>query len=132
MEEIKVGEYVRSRQGYIAKVIKIEEDYCIEFNKSIMRRYGEESDMLFLNPEYTYEDERSEIIKHSPNIIDLIEVGDYVNGVKIEEFETEVNTVTKNKRIVAKYEWGKVINDFEIKEIVTKEQFEAIKYTVGE
>lgn len=71
-----------------------------------------------------------DITKHSSNILDLIEVGDYVNEQKMKEFYVEENPVTKNKRLVIKHEWLKIINDFEIKSIVTREQFNSIKYEV--
>ncbi len=53
-----------------------------------------------------------------------------MNGEKMKEFHIEGNPVTKNKRLVIKHEWLNVINDFEIKSIVTHEQFNSIKYEV--
>jgi len=67
------------------------------------------------------------IEKSSSNIIDLIEVGDYVNGVLIDSIE---------KDDTGKYVFGYgatltgetwFYND-EIKSIVTKEQFEGMEY----
>ncbi len=59
MEEIKVGEYVRTKEGYIDKIVIAE-------NEDDM--YAGESNPQYLD--YTSED----IVKHSKNIIDLIEV----------------------------------------------------------
>ena len=53
-----------------------------------------------------------------------------MNEQKMKEFYIEENPVTKNKRLVIKHEWLKIINDFEIKSIVTHEQFNSIKYEV--
>ena len=69
----------------------------------------------------------NDIIKSSPNIIDLIEVGDYVNGYRI--------TTIGSNGIYAEDENGYLIKMFtkeDIKSIVTKERFESMEYKVGE
>ena len=65
MEEIKVGEYVRTRDG-ICKLLEIDKEYmwCGYVDKPFWLRLDN-------------------IVKHSFNIIDLIEEGDYVNGEKV-------------------------------------------------
>ena len=68
-----------------------------------------------------------EEIKTSHNIIDIVQVGDYVNGYKITdidcyEYETELF-----------YDTGDFINSFveeQIKSIITKEQMEQMVYKV--
>ena len=73
--------------------------------------------------------------KASYNIIDLIEVGDYVNGLKVSSVGGTYYG-RKDKAIYCDYcenkETGKwtMIYDDEIKSIVTKEQFESMKYEV--
>lgn len=66
--------------------------------------------------------DEEEIIKASHNIIDLIEVGDYVNG----------SEVTSKDQFLGfgNHDW--YILDNEIKSIVTKQQFERMSYKVGE
>ena len=115
MEEIKVGDYIRTKQWGIAKVATVDEKGKCTHIKNKNNRITHYFEQLG---------------KPSPNIIDLIEVGDYVNGEKMKEFHIEENPVTKNKRLVIKHEWLNVINDFEIKSIVTHEQFNSIKYEV--
>ena len=73
------------------------------------------------------------MVKSSPNIIDLIEVGDYVNGRKI---ETKYYCNVNQEWIVAEdcgdeYYDCKFANE-NIKTVVTKEQFEVMQYKVGE
>ena len=58
---IEVGDYVRSRNGSIGKVTKIEDDKYLYENKELITFIGN-------------------VVKYSKNIIDLIEVGDFVNG----------------------------------------------------
>ena len=62
------------------------------------------------------------ILKHSENIIDLIEVGDYVNSELITQAKYDLFINSDFKEKYAK----------NIKSIVTKEQFEIIKYKVGD
>ena len=135
MEEIKVGEYCRTKQGYIAKIIDIDLYFNeIEFDNTIISRYEEKSTIL----EYDNEEERNEIIKHSPNIIDLLHGGDFVNGHKIAKIT--IDPITKKKRIVTE-DWEEdtfahdirliQIYNEEIETVVTEEQFNSIKYVLG-
>ena len=64
---------------------------------------------------------RKDIIKASYNIIDLIEVGDYVNNERVEEIWKEIVLVGQECRPIS-------FNN--IKSIVTKEQFESMKYSL--
>ena len=113
MEEIKVGEYVRTKDGYIGKVQKLKPD-C-EYNQNYLI-----SDNVMAS-NYT-----ENIAKHSPNIIDLIEEGDYVNGKLIHKVDIRENSA------YIYYGNGKTFCDYQIKDIVTKEQFEQMKYIVGD
>lgn len=100
MNKLNVGDYIRTRQ-YIRKIRKIEQEY-------IYCDIG-----VFVE---------SEIIKSSPNIIDLIEVGDYVNGHIVEDLD-DLGYISLDDDTI-KYD--------DIKSIVTKESFENISYKVGE
>ena len=62
----------------------------------------------------------NEVYKKSENIIDILEVGDYVNGFPIIHKE---NDILKCGLLVQ-------FKENEIKSIVTKEQFESIKYSL--
>ena len=72
---------------------------------------------------------KSNVIKASNNIIDLIEVGDYVNGYKVhycycaDEDSTGLFIDTEKGR-----QW--LDKPIQIKLIVTKEQFESMQYEV--
>lgn len=122
---MKLGDYVRfktlSREIKIGKVIEI-----IEPDKESMKKYCVYD---LDNNEATVDDY---IIKSSPNIIDLIEVGDYVNGIQITSIEND------NK---GKYVFGYGADGMEgemwfyndnIKSIVTSEQFSQMEYRIGE
>ena len=75
---------------------------------------------------------KKNVLKASDSIIDLIEVGDYVNGCCVLDFETLQN---REKAIIVdsldSYGWGQgVTPTHEIISIVTKEQFALMKYEV--
>lgn len=66
---------------------------------------------------------RDEITKASFNLIDLIEVGDYVNGYKVNSIDYNFDDKIK---IYSDFR----INEKNIKEILTKEQYNANAYIV--
>ena len=117
MEEIEVGEYVRDCDGFIVKVNEIQE-------------YKEDDDFWY--QEKTLKGTwKSMVIKHSKNIIDLIEVGDYVNGKLVSNVDKvdNINFIEWDDGDMYKTE---ISNDKFIKSIVTKEQFASMEYKIGE
>lgn len=66
---IEVGEYVRTKQGKIAKLIEVSKNNYYWFDNWIYKESG------IPYQGFRIEDaERIRIVKHSKNIIDLIEV----------------------------------------------------------
>ncbi len=118
---MKVGDYVRTDDGLIGKVVS--EPY--EYKDSIG------CDIDFGNNDIYNEYEMYQvIIKSSPNIIDLIEVGDYVNGCYVDEvfeYEDDTKGIT-----ICDASHSVIFNDEKIKSIVTKEQFENMEHKVKE
>ena len=119
---MKVGDYVRTNYG-ISKILKLE-DINTPDNIYITKIIKIGSGRFITD---------SEIIKSSPNIIDLIEVGDYVNGKKVLDVAIDyIFDYSEEIRIVyfdidkKDYIYSKV----DIKSIVTKEQFESMEYKV--
>ena len=117
--ELKEGMYVRTKDGAIAKAEQIIDDEIHFDIKPIF------SDGECLGYRWFYV---KDVIKTSNNIIDLIEVGDYVNGKKV----SEIDFMIDNEKIIFahdnKYHWF----EEDIKSIVTKEQFESMSYKVKE
>lgn len=112
MEEIEVGEYVRTKEGFIG----------------IFKKYAEEGIMQFcqmIQNSTLYTISTNSIVKHSKNIIDLIEVGDYVNG----KYVFSIGTAIGNLPIVNHTD-GTFTPSNMIKSIVTKEQFKSVEYEV--
>jgi hypothetical protein len=69
------------------------------------------------------------MVKASHNIIDLIEVGDYVNGERVWT-DTNGFYFKKGTMWVGDLEQGDFLEDIKIETIVTREQFEAMQYKV--
>lgn len=145
---MKVGDYVRTKNGIITKIIgnrknPYGEETIFELDKEISIYDLELSNMyLMTNP--LVEDTTNEIDTHfgdekiikisSPNIIDLIEVGDYVNGCEVRDIS--YYGVPNSKTLLELDKWlgncyKKIANE-DIKSIVTKECFESMEYKVGE
>ena len=129
--KLEEGMYVRTKQGTIEKVIK---------------RYDTPSGCkVEVNEDFRFKHYEHNYIKHiknaSHNIIDLIEVGDYVNGYKIEEVNNNLNEHKGICNCLDTYLWCvneldkfEEIEIFEndIKSVVTKEQFSSMKYEIKE
>lgn len=122
--KIKVGEYIRTYNGIIGKVKRIELD---EIDKSLKwyvfdkKRYDMNIiDEIYINKPY--------IKKHSFNIIDLIEEGDFIK-IKDEYFE-DVYLILDTESWLNRVK-REMLNDyFKLVSIVTKEQFKSIEYEV--
>ena len=67
-------------------------------------------------------------IKSSSNIIDLIEVGDYVNGYKVRDINNVAGFVIVNTSSISE----NTIFSYNIKSIITPEMFESMEYKVGD
>ena len=121
--KLEEGMYVRTEKGNISKIKFITHvvffkneiksaTICLENGETIRMYYGD-------------------IIKSSHNIIDLIEVGDYVNGVMVESMNNSIKPIPIPQY---KNECGEYIDfdESDIKSIVTKEQFSAMEYRLGD
>lgn len=107
--EIEVGEYVRTRAGHFYKITRIDENGLIYWNK--------------IQCGWNIEQLKDIVVKHSKNIIDLIEPGDYVNGLRVEY-------ITNEAIFTSGLAHGILFED--IRTIVTKEQIASIEYRVEE
>ena len=114
---MKIGDYVRTKYG-----ITQYREYDTTNGKLLCMPIHDMTQGFFANLQ--------DIIKTSPNIIDLIEVGDYVNGLLVVEYYEE------NKCFICEccgMECGEswIYENDDIKSIVTKEQFESMEYKIN-
>ena len=107
---MKIGDYARNENGLIGKIIGFKGDMVETDNKRLI----------------TYKSNHSECkIKERP--IDLIEVGDYVNGYKV----LNVLDFNDNSKMLSLEKiYDSKITSEDIKSILTKEQFEIMEYEV--
>lgn len=125
MDKVKVGEYVRV-MGRIAKLLKKEDtgnkktyyfDRIVLDNFAVLSQHG--IDQL--------------VRKHSFNIIDLIEVGDFVNRLEIERIIEPTQYTNYKKTLYCSESEGLYKGVFfnnDIKSVITHEQMEAMEYEV--
>ena len=138
--KLEVGMYVRSKiNGMIGKITDIEEIKVFDRYLTVIRE--ETRYILDDNHNRGFCETENDSVKASNNIIDLIEVGDYVNGYKVIEIG---DLSCYDNRIGSKYieidfnvendneHWCEdtTLQNPDIKSIVTKEQFESMSYKV--
>ena len=121
---LQEGLYVRTTNGRIAKIESIIGDYIfLDINHNIHNK--------------------NKIKSVSKDLMDLIEVGDYVNGYPVVDFDliyfNGVDRLEEPKRVSIIVDRNSnmgfsetYFKNKDIKSIVTKEQFNSMKYEVGE
>lgn len=124
MNDIEIGDYVRTRRG-IGKVLEIKTVQPKLYGKYDVAYLIDVCPRMYIS--------ESTFIKHSKNIIDLIEVGDFVNGREVKHiamFEGFPNypklIFVDEKRLIP----DDTCENDEIKTILTKEQYSQNCYTV--
>lgn len=126
MEEIKVGQYIRTKSGRFAQITTINNVRYTAYGAKIRKKeelIGKER--LLINGKYELED----IKNIAKEVINLIEVGDYVNGhlvIAVDREKLEVSI--ENCMYGSDYE--DINGNIDIKSIVTKEQFKSMEYEV--
>ena len=123
---MKVGDYVRTNDGYIAKYLGCKTNSVNQLFHYFDGTIRNIASYVYEEDKFLWDDELKNIIKSSPNIIDLIEVGDYVNGYKVLK-----NFLEDGGNIIL-FENGLCATNEDIKSILTKEQFESMEYRLGE
>ena len=128
MEEIKVGDYVRTKDGFIYKIEDGEEFYedSIDVGVGVIP----DIDGIWVDKGHFCYVERRNIVKHSKLISEVIEVGDYVNGILVTGKEgtllyTEIKGIDGSGYHIPISQYGDNIEN-----IVTKEQFKNVSYEV--
>lgn len=126
MEEIEVGEYGRTNKGEIFIFAWLQNLGGKRYTDKVLLGNGK----IFENKFY-YFDNGEKIVKHSKNLIDLIENKDVLK-VRIDKtimfFGMDEDTLDiKYKELIENIENG----EYELVEILTHEQFESNCYKVG-
>ena len=119
--EVREGMYIRTKDKngiqYIRKVVDLPKD----------TRYGSIIvDKYIHNVKWV---SKKNVLKSSYEKMDLIKPGDYVNGKEVTEILTDEHGNVTDIAYLEEVE-GQAYSLQPIKNIVTKEQFESIKYIV--
>nr|DAT00377.1 MAG TPA: hypothetical protein [Caudoviricetes sp.] len=123
--KLEVGMYVRGKyyqyRGKIGKIIKnYNNDLEISYKDGILKtNVGS-----FIDDNY---DINGKQYKASFDIIDILEVGDYVNGHRVEEINFEDEEIFTD----SEYYCG-IVKFCNIKSVITHEQMEQMAYKVSE
>ena len=123
---MKVGMYIRGNyyqyRGKIGIIIKnYHNDLEIAYKDGVIKTTVSD----FIDDNF---DKNGQQYKTSFNIIDLIEVGDYVNGDKVTE---EMIKMRDKQGVFGLPDKHRVfIDEIKVKNIVTKEMFDSVKYEV--
>ena len=118
--ELAPNMYVRTKDNGIGKII----EYINNSTHYFFKCYKLDRNCINCE-EYITE---SDVLKASHNIIDLIEVGDYVNGLKV--IDIVENDIYISDYYAESYIGMAKVKD--IKSIVTKEQFYSMEYRLGD
>lgn len=131
-DKIEVGEYVRTKEGFIYKIENGEEFY--EDSVDVGIGIISDVDGIWIDRECLDYIDKRDIVKHSKQLIDLIEVKDLVcfknklqNSLENEEMIIHIfdnDTLEEVKQAIEK-------GEIELLEILTHEQFEDNCYKVG-
>ena len=107
--ELKANMYGRTIDGYIVKILNVKDDWIETNTRFIIRTFPQD------------------FVKASYDIIDILEKGDYVNGLKVID-------IVENDIYVSDYyaeSYIGIVKVKDIKSIVTHEQMEQMAYKVG-
>ncbi len=125
--KLEEGMYVRTKNNGICKLYREFHEDSVDVGIGVFP----EIDGFFIDKEEINYIEKKDVLKASYNIIDLIEEGDYVNDMKV----TNYYYVCEQKVLCLNYaepyeESENIVSNLCIKSIVTKEQFDSMKYEV--
>ena len=122
--KLEVGMYIRTKYCGICDEIAIRK--IIKIDKINNNWFYIDKNVCDIYKDYTNKLNTVNVEKASFNIIDILEVGDYVNGYYVEDvLKTFVNVA-----VGSNYFQSPTIYEKDIKSIVTKEQFESMKYKI--
>lgn len=115
--DLKIGNYIRTTSGKIRKIISLYDtgDVFVETHSCI---------------------KQENIISSSNNIIDLIEIGDFIEYKQSNMYwniPTRVTGRYNRQQELTEFMVGEIpLKNVEITSIVTREQFEKMSYVVGD
>ena len=131
INELRIGDYIRTKSvgTRVARIAKVTTINNVRYTASSAKARGDESKCgtyrIVISGTYELED----IVDHSTDIFDLIEVGDYVNGHLVIAINKNLIELTiENSAYGCGFE--ELNGNTDIKTVLTHEQFEKNIYEV--
>lgn len=129
---MKIGDYVRTKEGKIINIQVLRKVKDLEFVPFPITNEFIEINYKYMN--------KKDIIKSSPNIIDLIEVGDLITLTSKyckNEVYRVIHTFKDNNDSIIELDCFQdgtmfISKSEDIKSIVTKEQFSSMEYKIND
>ena len=112
--KLEEGMYVRYVRGAINGYVPPKIAKIIDCSNNELIKIDKNSQVIL----------RNDVVKASHTLTDLIEVGDYVNGLPV------IHNAKNNGGNIIIVVNGNAYTELEIRDIVTKEQFESMTYEV--
>ena len=129
-DKLEVGMYVRIKWGNGLQTIS----QCKNIVNMGDTQYAKED--FYIHTDHSGEViYKTMIVKSSFDIIDILEVGDYVNGKKIVDVGCLINGPRKGTKVIDYYITPSAVSYLEnedIKSVITHEQIEQMAYKMGE
>lgn len=133
--KLEVGQFVRTKDGTIGKII------AIDLAKPRQEKYPNHPSKRWWRDKiliscYKGWITTQNIIKASYNIIDILEEGDYVNGSLVININYDINLDEDKVESISIFDYSiegfNVLHEKDIKSVITHEQMEQMAYKVGE
>lgn len=132
--KLEVGMYIRTKYCGICDEIAIRK--IIKIDKINNNWFYIDKNVCDIYKDYTNKLNTVNVEKASFNIIDILEVGDYVNGSKVVNINYDLNYVEDIVESITIFDYSIEENDIlhneDIKSIVTKEMFSSMEYRLGD
>lgn len=123
--KLKEGMYVRTDKGRIGKVVSDVFEYKDDYNQAILFKDG---------IEFTWDMEWEDIVDAHYKLVNLVRVGDYVNGQKVTSIIPPdiLGDEELDYAHIRALNGEELCEDIKIETILTKEEFENRSYVVGD
>lgn len=129
MEKIGLGEHVRTLDGYIGVLVDDSQNVLnnlkIDVGREIRRDNGMSDHYIYMR--YGFK------LKHSKDIMDLIEIGDVLEISEFRDYFRKTNKIPIfDRQMIVTIREGIIKGNLKVVTVLTKEQYEDNCYRIGE
>ena len=129
MKDIEIGEYVRTKDGYLGSFVeyipKALNYLKIDIGRPVQRMAGITDNFIYTRHGF--------LLKHSKDIMDLIEIGDVLEISEFREYFRKTNKIPIfDRQTIVTIREGIIKGNLKVVTVLTKEQYEDNCYRIGE